>query len=156
MTDTASSPLDVYWRQGCGACSSLRLALAEAHVPARWHDIWSDPEAAAYVRSVANGNETVPTVRVGDRVLVAPRPHVVVDELRAIAPELVAGARRWPPLRILQWVLIIALLIGSELLSQAGHTDLSWAADGVAVAVYLVLRRLRARPRPASADLSRQ
>jgi hypothetical protein len=128
----------------------MRLALAEAGVPARWHDIWSDPEAAAYVRSVANGHETVPTVRVGDRVLVAPRPQAVVEELQAVDPGLVVDARRWPPLRILQWVLIIALLVSSNLLSRAGHTDLSWTADGLAVAVYIGLRRLRARPRLAA------
>jgi glutaredoxin len=150
-TTTDTSPIDVYWREGCGACSSMRLALTEAGVPVRWHNIWADPEAAAFVRSVANGNETVPTVRVGERVLVAPRPHMVVNELRAVAPELVADARRWPPLRILQWVLIIALLSGSELLSRAGRSGLSWAADGVAIAVYVVLRRLRARPRPQGA-----
>jgi mycoredoxin len=28
-------------------------------------NIWEDPQAAARVRSVANGNETVPTVFVG-------------------------------------------------------------------------------------------
>jgi glutaredoxin len=149
VTDTtaAATPIDVYWRQGCGACSSMRLALTEAGVPVRWHDIWADPEAAAYVRSVANGNETVPTVRLGDRVLVAPRPRAVVDELSLVAPESVADTRRWPPLRIVQWVLIIALLILSEVLSQTGQSGLSWAADGAAIAVYVMLRRLRARPR---------
>jgi hypothetical protein len=35
-------------------------------------NIWEDPEAAAFVRSVARGNETVPTVTVGDVALVNP------------------------------------------------------------------------------------
>lgn len=143
----AQTAIDVYWRPGCGACSSLRVTLAEAGVPTRWHDIWTDPDAAAFVRSVAAGNETVPTVRIGEQVLVAPRPQRVVEELRTVAPDLVVSVRRWPLLRIIQWVAIIALLVTSALLSQAGHGALSWLADGVAVAVYVGLRRLRSRPR---------
>lgn len=148
---SAPTPLDVYWRPGCGACSTLRVALAEAGVPARWHDIWADPEARSFVRSVAAGNETVPTVRIGDRVLVAPRPRQVIEELRVAAPELVASARRWPLLRIVQWVLIAALVVASEVLARAGHSELSWAADGAALAAYVTLRRLRARPRDPGA-----
>lgn len=144
---TASSPVDVYWRRGCGACASLRVALAEAGVPVVWHDIWAEADAAAYVRSVAGGNETVPTVRVGERVLVAPSPRRVLDELQEIDPALVASTRRWSPLRVLQWVSVIGLVVAGLALSAAGHTGWSWAADAGAVAAYLGLRRLRARPR---------
>lgn len=35
-------------------------------------NIWDDPEAAAFVRSVARGNETVPTVAVGEIAMVNP------------------------------------------------------------------------------------
>lgn len=149
MTSTPT-PLDVYWRPGCGACSSLRMALAEAGVPARWHDIWADPDARAFVRSVAAGNETVPTVQIGERVLVAPRPRRVIDELLDVAPELVTSSTRWPLLRVVQWVAIIALVVTSEVLARAGRSGLSWAADGVAIATYLALRRLRSRPRGAA------
>jgi mycoredoxin len=45
-------------------------------------DIWEDLEAAAFVRSVANGNETVPTVRIGDVALVNPSSS---DVMRAVA-----------------------------------------------------------------------
>lgn len=144
---SAPTPLDVYWRPGCGACASLRVVLAEAGVPARWHDIWADPDARSFVRSVAAGNETVPTVRIGDQVLVAPRPRQVIEALRGVAPELVATARRWPLLRIVQWVLIAALLVASDVLARAGHSGLGWAADGAAIAAYVTLRRVRARPR---------
>lgn len=137
--------LDVYWRPGCGACASLRVALAEARVDARWHDIWADRDSATYVRSVAGGNETVPTVRVGDRVLVAPRPRAVIDELRALDAALAVSARRWPPLRVVQWVAIAMLLLTSELLARTGHTALSWALDVAALVVYVLVRRLRAR-----------
>lgn len=36
-------------------------------------DIWQDPAAAAAVRAVADGNETVPTVHVAGQWLVNPR-----------------------------------------------------------------------------------
>jgi mycoredoxin len=35
-------------------------------------NIWESPDAAAFVRSVANGNETVPTVTVGTKSVVNP------------------------------------------------------------------------------------
>ncbi len=42
------------------------------------HDIRSDPKAAARVRQVTGGDETVPTVLVGRRALVNPGlPHIV-------------------------------------------------------------------------------
>lgn len=138
-------PIDTYWRRGCGACSSLRVGLAEAGVSATWHDIWEEPDAAAYVRSAARGNETVPTVRIGERVLVAPRTGAVIAELQRLDPDRVLATRRWPALRVIQWIGVIALLVGSEMLSQSGRVGLSWLADGAAIAVYLSVRRLRAR-----------
>lgn len=68
----------VYWRPGCGFCSSLRRTLHDIGLPLDEHDIWQDPEAAAFVRSVNRGNETVPTVVVGGQVLTNPRPEQVV------------------------------------------------------------------------------
>ncbi len=56
----------------------------------RWHrlsvhriNIWADPDAAAFVRSVADGNETVPTVVVDGQAMVNPTPSQVVAALRA-------------------------------------------------------------------------
>lgn len=56
----------LYWRPGCPYCIRLRARLRLARIPYRKVDIWRDPDAAAFVRSVADGNETVPTVVVGD------------------------------------------------------------------------------------------
>ncbi|MGB8859224.1 MAG: glutaredoxin domain-containing protein [Ilumatobacteraceae bacterium] len=83
-------PLDdahavVYWRPGCPFCAMLRAGLRLRRVPFREVNIWHDPEAAAFVRSVARGNETVPTVTVGSVSLVNPSAHEVAD--------LVAAAR---------------------------------------------------------------
>lgn len=63
----------VYWRPGCGFCSSLRRDLERRGVAATWVNIWEDDEGRAFVRSVARGNETVPTVVVGGTAMVNPR-----------------------------------------------------------------------------------
>lgn len=52
----------IYWRPGCGYSARLRAALDVEGERAHWVDIWQDDEAAAYVRSVNDGNEVVPTV----------------------------------------------------------------------------------------------
>ena len=64
-------------------CLRLRVIL-------RWHrltvhqvNIWANPEAAAFVRSVAGGNETVPTVVVDGHAIVNPALSEVVAALRA-------------------------------------------------------------------------
>lgn len=62
----------VYWRPGCGFCMHLRSGLKRYEIEANWVDIWEDPEAAATVRSLANGNEVVPTVTYKDTFFVNP------------------------------------------------------------------------------------
>jgi mycoredoxin len=62
----------LYWRRGCMFCALLRRKLRRAGLEWTERDIWADPDAAAFVRVHAGGNETVPTVAVGDVVLVNP------------------------------------------------------------------------------------
>ncbi len=62
----------MYTRPGCPFSAKLRAKLALARIPYTKVDIWQDPEAAALVRSVNDGNELVPTVRVGDVFLSNP------------------------------------------------------------------------------------
>ncbi|MDX2382091.1 MAG: glutaredoxin domain-containing protein [Acidimicrobiia bacterium] len=83
-----TSRIDLYWRPGCGFCSSLRRGLDKAGIDRREHDIWADPDAAAVVRRVARGNETVPTVVIGDIGMVNPSAKQVVAVLREHAPQL--------------------------------------------------------------------
>jgi glutaredoxin len=82
-TNQSSSPpaVTVYWRPGCVFCLRLNLVL-------RWHrlkptmvNIWRDRQGAAFVRSVAGGNETVPTVVIDGEAVVNPRPRRVVAAL---------------------------------------------------------------------------
>ena len=73
----------LYWRPGCVFCLRLRLVLWWHHLSVHKVNIWADPDAAAFVRSVADGNETVPTVVVDGYPIVNPVPSQVVAALRA-------------------------------------------------------------------------
>lgn len=77
----------VYWRPGCGFCSSLLRKLDASGLAFERENIWEDEDAAAFVRLAANGNETVPTVRVGDMALVNPTADEVLRELAEVAPD---------------------------------------------------------------------
>ncbi len=61
----------------------MRLVLRWHHLQVHRVNIWEDPGAAAFVRSVADGNETVPTVVIDGHPIVNPAPSQVVAALRA-------------------------------------------------------------------------
>ncbi|WP_063739994.1 glutaredoxin family protein [Amycolatopsis jejuensis] len=84
----------VYWRPGCPYCSRLLGDLDRIGLPVRKVNIWEDPQAAAHMRAVAGGNETVPTVVVGDTAMVNPRAGAVLNAVRAHAPDSLAGLGR--------------------------------------------------------------
>jgi glutaredoxin len=69
---TVAPEVVFYTRPHCPYSFRLRRALRRRGLPVREVDIWQDAAAAAAVRAVAGGNETVPTVHVGDRWLVNP------------------------------------------------------------------------------------
>ena len=73
----------VYWRPGCPFCSRLRFAVRKDRGSITWVNIWQDDEARAFVASVNNGNETVPTVVIDDVPHTNPDPSVVMRALNA-------------------------------------------------------------------------
>ncbi|MEU9886599.1 glutaredoxin domain-containing protein [Sphaerisporangium sp. NPDC051011] len=83
----------VYWRPGCTFCMRLRTRLRFTRL--RYHEvnIWRDPDAAAFVRSVANGNETVPTVTVAGKAMVNPSKQQLLEAVTTHAPHLTSGDR---------------------------------------------------------------
>ena len=81
--------IDFYWRPGCPFCMGLERDLMNAGVPFDKLNIWEEPEHAAFVRSVANGNETVPTLRIGETSLVNPSAAEVIEAMRTETPHLV-------------------------------------------------------------------
>ena len=80
--------VEFYWRPGCPFCWRLERALDKAKVPMSKHNIWEDSAAADHVRSVAGGNETVPTVTIGSLSFVNPNLQELVKALANRAPHL--------------------------------------------------------------------
>ncbi len=153
VADTVDAPgselVTVYWRPGCPYCAALRRGLRRAGLATTEVNIWTDPEAAATVRSIAGGSETVPTVVVAGTGLVNPKVRTVLDAVHALAPDLVAntrparGVRRANVLAVLQWIVVVALVVASVAVEAAGHADASWAIDGVNLAIFGGFRFLR-------------
>lgn len=73
----------IYWRPGCIFCQRLKGGLGADAKKATWINIWQDPDAAAFVRSVNDGNEVVPTVVLDEKVLTNPDPLIVRAALSA-------------------------------------------------------------------------
>ena len=94
MNDTDTSPapaveaVEFFWRPGCPFCSMLERDLVAAGIPLVKRNIWDDPTAAEFVRSVADGNETVPTVVIGEVGMVNPNAKQVAHHLEQFAPHL--------------------------------------------------------------------
>jgi glutaredoxin-like protein len=92
----------VMWRPGCPFCALLLRRLERTGLAFDRIDIWAEPAAAAWVRTVADGNETVPTVRIADEAgrravaLVNPTATQVLDQVARLAPGMMPpdGAAR--------------------------------------------------------------
>jgi mycoredoxin len=69
----AQEPITLYLRPRCPCSYVLRYNMRRRGLTFTEINIWKDPAAAAAVRAVADGNETVPTVHVAGEWLVNPR-----------------------------------------------------------------------------------
>ena len=68
-------------------------------------NIWDDPSGAMFVRSVAGGHETVPTVSIGELALVNPSVDYVLTAAMTHAPSAVpAGYTPPEPRRLARLV----------------------------------------------------
>ena len=67
-------------------CLDLLLRLNFTALRYRKVDIRRDPDARAFVRSVADGNQTVPTVVVAGRAMVNPPRRQLIEAVQARAP----------------------------------------------------------------------
>jgi len=70
----------VYWRPGCGFCSRLFRQLRRRDLDPVVRNIWEDDEARRFLNDRI-GSETVPTVVVGEALLVNPGIGEVLDAL---------------------------------------------------------------------------
>ena len=125
-------------------------------MPTHEVNIWADPSAAAVVRGYADGNETVPTVVVGDHGYVNPPAATVLAELRRAVPdftpdpELARSGRRLSMLHQIRWAVVAALLLAGVAMGAAGQPILGLAMVGVAAVVYVASRPAAARMGPPS------
>ena len=88
LGEAPAARIDLYWRPGCGFCMMLQRKLDQLGIDRVEHNIWDDPADAAIVRQHANGNETVPTVVIGDQGFVNPSAGELVAYLGTTHPEL--------------------------------------------------------------------
>lgn len=82
----ADSEIIVYTRPGCPFCTALRAGLRRHGLDFQEINIWEDSDAAAVVRSIASGNETVPTVVIGEWSAVNPSANEVLAAAGEHAP----------------------------------------------------------------------
>ena len=68
---------------------NLEGKLNKLNLPLNKKNIWDSKADAATVRSIANGNETVPTVVIGEAKMVNPSANEVLQALSNQAPELI-------------------------------------------------------------------
>ncbi len=85
--EQAEHGVAIYWRPGCSFCMTLTAAVRRHQDAVAWVNIRQDAEAAAYVRSVNHGNETVPTVVIDGVAHTNPAPHLVRQALARLAAE---------------------------------------------------------------------
>ncbi|MPZ83180.1 MAG: glutaredoxin [Actinophytocola sp.] len=149
------SAVTVYWRPGCPYCSRLLGDLDRVGLPITKINIWEDAGAAAKVRAVAGGNETVPTVVVGDAAMVNPRATDVLDATRRHAPELLADLDTEGTVALAKgpWqaglVVMLVAAAGWFALAAGNPTTTYHFAPAVVAAAWPIGRRLRAgRPLP--------
>ncbi|AOW93960.1 NrdH-redoxin [Rhodococcus sp. WMMA185] len=81
--------VEVMWRPACPFCMNLRRGLRRRAVSTTEVDIWKDPGAAERVRAATGGDETVPTVFVGNLALVNPSVKAVLAAIEREFPERV-------------------------------------------------------------------
>lgn len=88
---SSDTTIDFYWRPGCFFCASLERELDRRGLALHKLNIWDEEGHAAVVRGVTGGNETVPTVVVGQESMVNPSADEVVEAVRRQAPHLLSA-----------------------------------------------------------------
>ncbi|MCP5032403.1 MAG: hypothetical protein GY939_11405 [Actinomycetia bacterium] len=73
----------LYWRPGCIYCDRLKLGLGSARHDVSWVNILKDSEAAEFVTTYRDGNETVPTAVTGAGEMIDATPAAIKAQLGA-------------------------------------------------------------------------
>ena len=113
-------PILVYGRPGCPGVGPVLRLLDAAGAPYEYIDIRQDPDAAARLRAITGGHESVPTVVLPDgRAMVEPGTMKLRQALQAQAPageEVVSSAEAVRaglsnPVYIIMALIALALVI---------------------------------------------
>ena len=75
-----AAPITVLWRPGCGFCRVLFSGLERHGIAYATRNIWEDAEARAMLNTRI-GSETVPSVLLGDAILVNPSITDLLERL---------------------------------------------------------------------------
>lgn len=96
ITEKEPNAITVYGRPGCPGVGPVLRLLDAAGAPYEYIDIRQDPDAAARLRAITGGHESVPTVVLPDgRAMVEPGTLKLRQALQAQAPageEVVSSA----------------------------------------------------------------
>jgi glutaredoxin-like protein len=84
--DREDDEVVIYYQPWCVYCINLLTQLRFTRLRYRTVHIGRDREAAAFVRSVADGNETVPTVTVAGHPMVNPSKRQLLAAAAQHAP----------------------------------------------------------------------
>ncbi len=77
----AAHGVAIYWRPGCPFSGRLRMAVRHRRDDIAWVNIWEDDAGRAFVESVNDGNQTVPTVVIDGVPHTNPPPALVTAAL---------------------------------------------------------------------------
>ena len=150
---SSTSAMFVYWRPGCPFCTRLFRFLDHAGVEVERVNIWEDDAGADFVRSVAGGNETVPTVKLGTITLVNPSRYQMRSLMSdsSCASEVTLGMRAVDVAgaRLLKRgffsLYVLAVATASFTAESIHHPAVSWSIDVLGIGLYLWYRRMRRR-----------
>ena len=79
VDEKAMNEVIVYTTETCGPCRRLKRQLVEARVPFREVDVNRAPEVGARIEAATGGYRIVPSVEVGDHLLVNPSVPQVIE-----------------------------------------------------------------------------
>lgn len=117
MSNQSTEPLIVYGHATCPAVGPVVALLKQAQVPFTYVDIRHDPQAAARVRAINQGNESVPTLVFPDQTtLTEPSVGALQTKLRALGYRV--GLRAWLAGNV--WHIIIVVGVALALLRVFG------------------------------------
>lgn len=117
MSDPAPSKIILYGHAACPGVGPVKGLLKQAEVPFDYIDIYRDRPAAARVRAINDGNESVPTLEFPDGTTLAePSVGQLTAKLETMGYQI--GVLAWLIGNV--WRIVIVIGVGLALLRAFG------------------------------------